>query len=200
MAVTVRLTYVCYYPGSFVVGSSVREEQRRLSYRPQCTGMEERLVNCTLNFTQCEGDGGKRVAISCWNISSDSSQPMCTLSVTTHTLALQTSTITSIATVSSSVPPRTVLTSVMAIETGSVSKVPSFTPYTPTNPATDATSGAGGQSVVVGVAGVVTVGALVLVLVVVVCAVWRGHRRSDGQCLFISRCSSVSTWEKLSLI
>ena len=173
--------------------STVIEERRRLSYRPQCTGMEERLVNCTQN-SQCEGDG-RRVVISCWNISRDSSQP--TLSVTTHTLAVQTNTITSTATVSSSALPCTVLTSVVAIETGSVSKEPSFTPYTPINPATEAITDVGGQLVVVGVSGVVTVSALVLVVVVVmvvVCTVWRnrrenrrGHRRSDdGQCLFIS--------------
>ena len=204
------LSDICYYPGSFVVDSSstVIEERRRLSYRPQCTGMEERLVNCTQIYTQCEGDRGERVVISCWNISRDSSHP-----VTTHTLVVQTSTITSIATVPSSVSSTVpssvssaVPSSVMAIETGSVSKVPSFTPYIPTNPATEATSDTGGQLVVCGsvasVAGVVTVGALVLVLVLVVvgCTVWRkrkGHRRSDGQCLFISRCSAVSTWEKL---
>ena len=198
--------------------STVIEGRRRLSYRPQCTGMEERLVNCTQIYTQCECYG-ERVVISCWNSSRDSSQP--TLSVTTHTLVVQTSTITPIAmvpssvsstvpssvsctvpssvssavpsSVSSAVPSSvssTVLTSAVAIETGSVSKVPSFTPYTPTNPATEATSDTGRQLVVVGVASVVTVGALVLVLVLVVvgCTVWRkrkGHGRSDGQCLFI---------------
>ena len=180
--------------------SIVIEERRRLSYSPQCTGMEERLVNCTRNNIQCEGDGG-RVVIGCWNSSRDGNQPTVpTLSVTTHTLAVQTSTITSTATIPSSVLPCSVLTNV---ETGSVSKVPSFTPYIPTNPATEATSDTGGQLVVVGLAGVVTMGALVLVVVVVVCAVWkkrRGHRRSDGQCLFVSRYSAVPTWEKLSLI
>ena len=77
--------------------SSVIEGRRRLSYRPQCTGVEERLVNCTQIYTQCEGYG-ERVVISCWNSSRDSSHP-----VTTHTLVVQTSTITSIATVPSSV-------------------------------------------------------------------------------------------------
>ena len=106
------LSDIYYYPGSFGVdnvSSIVIEERRLLSYIPQCTGMEERLVNCTRNNTQCEGDGGGRVVMGCWNSSRDSSQP--TLPVTTHTLALQTGTITSTATVSSSVPS-TVSTSV----------------------------------------------------------------------------------------
>ena len=176
------------------------EEQRRLSHIPQCTGMEERLVNCTKNDTQCGNDGGHLV-IGCWNSSRDSSQP--TLPVTTHTLAVQTSIITSTATIPFSVP-YTVSTSAVAIETGSASKVPLFTPYTPTTPATYVTSDDGGQLVVcssvAGVSGAVSVGALVLVVVVVGCAVWRnrrarGHRRSDGQCLFVSRCSAVSTWD-----
>ena len=196
---------ISYYIGYFGVDSStVTGEQRRLSYRPQCTGMEERLVNCTQNYTRCEGDGGGRVVISCWNSSRDSSQPTLP-----HTLAVQTSIITSMATVPSSVLPRTVPTStsavaatvpssvlsstvptsVVAIKAGSLTsfKVPSFTPYTPTNLTTEATSDTGGVLVVVGVAGVVMVSALVLVVVVVVCTVWknrRGHRRSDGQCLF----------------
>ena len=189
------LSDIYYYPGSFGVdnvSSIVVEERRLLSYIPQCTGMEERLVNCTRNNTQCEGDGGGRVVMGCWNSSRDSSQP--TLPVTTHTLAVQTSTITSTATVSTSVPS-TVYHLPSRIPTSTNTSYASSSVVSVMESAKAATSDDGGQLVVygsvAGVAGVVTVSALVLVLVVVGCTVWRnrrGHRRSDGQCLFVSRC------------
>ena len=164
-----------------VVGQS-----NRLSYIPDCTGDEERLVDC--EHGDHDDECGSPVVISCWNSSVDTSQPTSVIpsaTLTTHSVlpTLSAPAVFSsmtISSMSSQQPPSSLPV---------ITQPPSNTPLAPLAtdmaPSSDvASSGMCWQSVVYsGVAGVgvgaVVVGALALAIL------WRTRKpntsRSDNR-------------------
>ena len=173
------------YAASF--GTNIQNAERRLSYRPECSGHEDSFSACTQltsGSEQCE-----IAVVSCWNSSTDSVQPTHTAAAT-DTLAIpsssssgssftsssqnvhlssyfQSSSIT-IATINSQLPK----------PTSSSSAVIASTPPLLTTTSTGAGGVGGVQPVVYGslaaVASVMMPSTLALALAVYV--MWRGRR------------------------
>ena len=186
------------FAASFTVFDQAGDEDKALSYRLECSGEEERLVDCSNQSRSNDEECAGPVVIGCWNSSTANSQ---STTVATHTSSIS-------ATMSSSKPPDSPqLTSSVELQTTVASEYtssppPSSSVAAPPQPPslTVAVTGGGPKAsgvcwhaavygVAGGVVGAVSVGTVVLVLYIT----WR--KRSQGY-----RCTPRPTGQYLNLL